>query len=1157
MKKRQVYSFILSMGVWLITLLPFSVWAQVVINELYIAPPGGAETNSLFNICGPPGAQTLEWIELYNKSLCDTIDISCYILASNMGVDNNLCSDGLPGTNAAAYIFPQGTKVLPGGFLVIGKGGIELNPLANSPWLKAEPRWFLSNGWGWVGFFNPQGIAMNAVYWTSNQNENNPLQNNLAFASGYTIPQHPCVGEAISIKPAKELVGLIEYVGFVGTQLLGSTKAQFYRATDGSTTWKRLGPGNPTPGQCNATCAPQPDLSKISPSTYTICKGDTLNVQINQLITGNNVTYHWHANPSGFTATTPNIQVSPEVNTRYYLKTKYNYCNDIDSILVNVKPRPVADFTIDKTVACMGESVSASANNTANVQYIWDFDGGNASPGFGQGPHAIQWSTVGTKTIQLRITQSGCTSLPVNKTVTVKPSPTANFSLTPTKICQNLPIIAQYTGNATPNATYNWSFGNGSAQPGIGFGPHTVSYDVPGIKSISLSVSENGCTSLPVNQTVEITPPPTAVLNSTNSTACTGETITLSFAGEASPAAQFSWDFQGASASPGSGKGPHSLQFTTAGNKTLQVQVNDYGCTASTTLNLIINPAPMIDFDLSATSVCVGEPITLTLNGAVTPEILFNWKMPNGTPNTANGSAPVSVQYAQGGEHLIQLSITPPGCAPIIIEKTITVKDKLVNLTLQDTTICAGEKLSLQALPLDNSSPISYQWQSIPEGFIANTPTIEIYPEVNTVYFLHTQQNDCINYDTVRVTVVNVPTPQAFNLSDTLICVNQIIEVSFVPISLYNYVWDFQDAVVMPHNNRFRLHWETPGIKTVSLRYEQNGCYSYVVAQTVNVVAPPIVSIQAPQTICLTESLNFVAIGNAPQYDWVFNNQNYTGAGPFSFIMEQAGNYVVSLRASALPACTTVVKHTVSVVNPVANIQAPDTLCWNTWGKVRNTGTAGTLLWEIMGGEWDTEKQAMRWGQAGNYTLKLRVQQAHCISEPAYHTVHVLAPLKPKLTAVPLSGIAPLKINYSVTDTFYTYRWQLNDDNTIGQQAVGEYILPAGTHHLILLVKDRWACEGKDSVNIQVLPSLLYIPNAFSPNNDGENDFFTLYGIETLQSFKLSIFNRWGQLIYYTEQPAAFWDGANAPEGVYIYHIHYILNDGTPQTETGTVTLVR
>jgi gliding motility-associated-like protein len=88
----------------------------------------------------------------------------------------------------------------------------------------------------------------------------------------------------------------------------------------------------------------------------------------------------------------------------------------------------------------------------------------------------------------------------------------------------------------------------------------------------------------------------------------------------------------------------------------------------------------------------------------------------------------------------------------------------------------------------------------------------------------------------------------------------------------------------------------------------------------------------------------------------------------------------------------------------------------------------------------------------------------------------------------------------------------------------------------------------------------LYIPNAFTPNNDGNNDEFTVYG-SSIAKIEVSIFNQWGELVYKTTDISKGWAGAykgvEQPAGVYIYTAKLEMLDGQQIIRKGAVNLIR
>ncbi len=119
-----------------------------------------------------------------------------------------------------------------------------------------------------------------------------------------------------------------------------------------------------------------------------------------------------------------------------------------------------------------------------------------------------------------------------------------------------------------------------------------------------------------------------------------------------------------------------------------------------------------------------------------------------------------------------------------------------------------------------------------------------------------------------------------------------------------------------------------------------------------------------------------------------------------------------------------------------------------------------------------------------------------------------------------------------------------------------------GNHYL--MVRNTAGCSGTDSVNVtELCQPIVYFPNAFSPNGDKKNDLFKAFGYN-ITDFSLKIFNRWGQLVFATDNIDEGWDGTVNGQlcttGTYVYMASYsgtmkdVISSGTVK---GNVTLVR
>ena len=147
------------------------------------------------------------------------------------------------------------------------------------------------------------------------------------------------------------------------------------------------------------------------------------------------------------------------------------------------------------------------------------------------------------------------------------------------------------------------------------------------------------------------------------------------------------------------------------------------------------------------------------------------------------------------------------------------------------------------------------------------------------------------------------------------------------------------------------------------------------------------------------------------------------------------------------------------------------------------------------------------------------------------------------------------------------YKWEPTDGLNCLDCASPRVILPFDPSYN-LLVSNEWGCQ--DSAEVQIVidnEKLLYAPNAFSPNNDGINDYFELFpGCGVLEIKGLLIFDRWGNQVFEVgildyQNQLQLWDGSvngeNAAPGSYLWRTEIELIDGTLKQLSGNVMILR
>lgn len=114
---------------------------------------------------------------------------------------------------------------------------------------------------------------------------------------------------------------------------------------------------------------------------------------------------------------------------------------------------------------------------------------------------------------------------------------------------------------------------------------------------------------------------------------------------------------------------------------------------------------------------------------------------------------------------------------------------------------------------------------------------------------------------------------------------------------------------------------------------------------------------------------------------------------------------------------------------------------------------------------------------------------------------------------------------------------------------------------IAVLISNSMGCEATDTLNVEedCLGDILF-PNAFSPNDDGMNDYFLGTG-NLVTDFEMNIYNRWGQLIFSSDHLAQGWDGKinGTPQeiGIYTYKTKYSIRSGEIKEKLGKISLIR
>ncbi len=281
---------------------------------------------------------------------------------------------------------------------------------------------------------------------------------------------------------------------------------------------------------------------------------------------------------------------------------------------------------------------------------------------------------------------------------------------------------------------------------------------------------------------------------------------------------------------------------------------------------------------------------------------------------------------------------------------------------------------------------------------------------------------------------------------------------------------------------------------------------------------------------------------------WDFgDSQQSTSMAP-THHYNTAGNYTVTLTIYSVNCGLNTIEtisHDLFLATPSSQFLPADTsFCVLKDYVIGSAVTAQTYLWST-----GDSSPTIAVSDSGTYWLE--VQTDGCVSRDS-----ISVSLKPA-DFVELGSDTSVCKNKPIILTAgvdgVDYLWNTGDiTKTITVSSPGVYWID---------VRSGNKCGASDTVKVKWGDCELFLPNAFSPNGDALNEEFGLVNGINILSFSMKIFNRYGQVIFYSTDQFKKWDGKYKnkpmPIGVYPWVLTYTNKNGYTQTETGTVLLIR
>jgi len=335
--------------------------------------------------------------------------------------------------------------------------------------------------------------------------------------------------------------------------------------------------------------------------------------------------------------------------------------------------------------------------------------GGNPTATGGTPPYTYTWSdglpAIANPTVwpglnhtyTLTVTDANSVSATSSVTITVGPGLNAAFAVS-SSTC--LGSSVNFTDQSTPPAgvtAWSWDFGNGTTS---NVQNPINTFVTGGIYPVTLTVS-NGVCNADTTINVTINQAPLATFTAT-SPVCEGQNSTLTYTGNASVNATYTWNFDGATIASGTGQGPYQVNWSTGGTKSPTLVVTDLGCTSTpTTQEVVVNPLPGITLTPD-TSVACGGSITLTASGAAT----YTWTPAAGLNSTS--TATVVATPTSNTTYIVTGSSS--GCSATD-SVTVTITGLQIDSIIATSARCYGDTTSICAYATGTGT-LQYAWNN-------------------------------------------------------------------------------------------------------------------------------------------------------------------------------------------------------------------------------------------------------------------------------------------------------------------------------------------------------------------------------------------------------------------------------------------------------------
>ena len=197
--------------------------------------------------------------------------------------------------------------------------------------------------------------------------------------------------------------------------------------------------------------------------------------------------------------------------------------------------------------------------------------------------------------------------------------------------------------------------------------------------------------------------------------------------------------------------------------------------------------------------------------------------------------------------------------------------------------------------------------------------------------------------------------------------------------------------------------------------------------------------------------------------------------------------------------------------------------------------------------------------QEGNYQIISVIDNNNCVS-------NISGSASVVLNQMPEASINIKEFILYIGDTLYlellnsysTYQWYNQNDELISNNPILN-VFEQGEYY-VFVIDENGCSDYSNSTVVNVVPrSEIFVPNSFTPNSDKHNELFIIHG-QNIKSFSLKIFDRWGDLLFESNDINKYWDGfylgKKVEQNKYMYQIDIVGEDNIPFSKSGIINVI-